>query len=327
MGRARAVGATLLVACSALALPAWAEDDAATRAAARKLAEDGVAALQAGDAATATQKLDKAYRMLAVPSVALWSARALVKRGALIEAAERYRECARLPASGDTAVQDQAKADAQKELDELLPRIPALIIEVTGATPEAVTLDGQRVPPDLLGEERPVNPGPHRIVAKLGANEAVADVTVAEREKQRVPLKLNASAPAPAVAKPEPVSPPTESHGSARKYVGIGLLAAGGVGLAVGGVTGVLSMSKRSSLEDSERCNETQCDFSEQSGVESLRTLRTTSTIGFVAGGVLAAAGAVVLLTAPTASPSGRGASPSLALWVGPTRLSVKGSF
>ena len=56
--------------------------------AARKLAEDGVAALQNGDAATAVQKLEKAHNMLKAPSVALWSARALAKRGLLIEAAE-----------------------------------------------------------------------------------------------------------------------------------------------------------------------------------------------------------------------------------------------
>ena len=226
MGRARAVGATLLVVWSALTLPAWADDDAATRAAARKLAEDGVAALERGDAGTATQKLDKAYRMLAVPSVALWSARALAKRGALIEAAERYRECARLPASGEAAVQEQAKADAQKELDELLPRIPALIIEVTGAAPEAVTLDGQRVPPDLLGEERPVNPGPHRVVAKLGAAEAAADVAVAESEKRRVSLQLSAGAPSAATPPPksELVRPPRRAQGQRASTLASGCL-------------------------------------------------------------------------------------------------------
>src|SRR5262245_34552538 len=102
--------------------PALAEDDAATRAAARKLAEDGVAALQAGDAATAVQKLDKAFRTLQAPSIALWSGRALVKQGKLVEAAERLLEATRLPVSGDAQVQQQAKADAQKELDQLRPR-------------------------------------------------------------------------------------------------------------------------------------------------------------------------------------------------------------
>jgi hypothetical protein len=64
---------------------AHAEQDAATRAAARKLAEDGVAALQSGDAKGAAQKLDKAFRMLLVPSVGLWSGRALIKQGLLVE--------------------------------------------------------------------------------------------------------------------------------------------------------------------------------------------------------------------------------------------------
>lgn len=332
MRRGRVLGVTLALVVGAASLPALAEDDAATRAAARKLAEDGVSALQAGDAGTASQKLEKAYRMLAVPTIALWSARALLKRGALVEAAERYREANRLPASGDAAVQEQAKADAQRELDELTARIPALIIEVSGADAGelTVTLDGQRVPRELLGEERPVNPGAHRVVAKSGSREVTAEVSVAERDKQRVPLSLavapSAEPPPRAVSATVPLNDDPNA-GSGRKYLGIGLLAAGGIGLAVGGVTGGLAVGKRQSLEDSQSCSESQCDYSKEGDVKNLRTLRTTSTIGFVAGGVLAAAGAVVWLTAPSPAASGGAPRSSFALLVGPSRLSVKGSF
>jgi hypothetical protein len=96
------------------ALPVAAEEDAATRAAARKLAEDGVAALQAGDSAKAVDKLDKAFRTLRAPSIALWSGRALIQHGQLVEAAERLLEATRLPVSGDTVVQQQAKSDAER---------------------------------------------------------------------------------------------------------------------------------------------------------------------------------------------------------------------
>lgn len=75
------------------------EQDAATRAAARKLAEDGVAALQSGDAKGAAQKLHKAFRMLLVPSVGLWS-----------------------------ALQDGARAEAEKEIEQLRARIPNLVV-------------------------------------------------------------------------------------------------------------------------------------------------------------------------------------------------------
>src|SRR4051794_25830354 len=55
-------------------------DDRA-RGAARTLAEDGVTALQNGDATSAVDKLERAYEIIHLPTVGLWSARALVKAG------------------------------------------------------------------------------------------------------------------------------------------------------------------------------------------------------------------------------------------------------
>ena len=105
-------------------------DDRA-RGAARTLAEDGVTALQNGDATSAVDKLERAYQIIRLPTVGLWSARALVKSGRLVSAAERYVEVTRW--SGGTAdpKQEQAKGDAARERDELLPRIPSAICVIS----------------------------------------------------------------------------------------------------------------------------------------------------------------------------------------------------
>jgi hypothetical protein len=117
------VGTALWLAAGSVR--AQAVDDAA-RGAARTLGYDGVKAYNAGDYAVADQKLEKAYRVVKVPSLGLWSARALVKLGRLVEASERYREVTQLEVSGgEQAVQKQAQADAQSELDSLTPRIPS----------------------------------------------------------------------------------------------------------------------------------------------------------------------------------------------------------
>jgi hypothetical protein len=79
-------------------------------------------------------------------------------------------------------------------------------------------------------------------------------------------------------------------------FVAIG---AGGLGLVLGGVTGGLAMSKRSSLESS-GCTDTRCPHDKQSDVNKLDTLRLVSTVGFIAGGVLAAGGITLLLSAPS---------------------------
>lgn len=57
-------------------------------------------------------------------------------------------------------------------------------------------------------------------------------------------------------------------------------------------------MSKRSSLE-SGGCSDTRCPHDKQDEVNKLDTLRLVSTVGFIAGGVLAAGGVTLLLSAP----------------------------
>jgi hypothetical protein len=322
------------VALSALLLlgaaSAHAEEDAATRAAARKLAEDGVAALQSGDSIKAVQKLEKAHQMLGVPSVALWSARALVKRGSLVEAAERLRQVTRLPTSGDATVQEQAKRDAEKELAELTPRIPNLVITVAGAPSDvSVTLDGAALPPALLGEDRPVNPGRHQLIARRAAEQASLEVSVAEGERKPVELRLGASTAAPVEAAPA-ASPSSDTDrpaaGSGRKTITYVALSGGAIGLAVGAVSGGLALSKNSKLNDNAACQGDVCTHAAEDDVNSLHTLRTVSTVGFIVGGVLAASGLVLWLTDSSSSQNANQGR-HLGVGVGPGFVQLRGSF
>lgn len=335
----RALALSLTLLAGFVTLPAFAQqDDPALRSAGRKLALDGIALFQQGRAAEASQKLEKAYTLLPVPSVALWSGRALEQRGLLVEASERFVEASRLTGfKGDQDVQLQAQKDAARDLEKLLPRIPSLLIAVTGAAGEpAVTLDGKLVPAALLGEEQPVNPGAHEIKVSLGARQTARQITLKEGEKKRETVSLTAP-PDPTSASPAPAGPVlgTADAGTsdagpgqsgARKTVAYVAVAAGGVGLVLGGVTGVLALSKRGSLEDSGSCKGDVCLPSQRSDVESLDTLRTVSTIGFIAGGVLATTGVVLLLTQPAAAKAEL-LAPRLALRIAPNGVSLTGVF
>src|SRR5262245_32884810 len=89
------------------------EDDA--RAAARTTGYEGVAAFEQGRYEEAHEKLDRAYELMRVHTLGLWSARAMVKRGLLVAAAERYLEVARMPVvHGDAAVQSEARDTAAR---------------------------------------------------------------------------------------------------------------------------------------------------------------------------------------------------------------------
>jgi hypothetical protein len=199
---------------------ASAQNDAALRATARQLGSEGVQQFEAGNFAAASERLERAYQMLRVPSIGLWSARALVKLGKLIEANERYVEVQRLSLSGDVAVQRQAQADAQADAKQLEARIPSLTITVAGGAGAdlSVTVDGNAVPNAVLGARWLVNPGEHAVSARQGSKEAMARVTVAEGEHKPVGLQLNEGATAPgaatAPAGAAPLPPPPANPGA-----------------------------------------------------------------------------------------------------------------
>jgi hypothetical protein len=345
-------GGSVLALTLALATSAWAaEPDASTRAVARKIATDGVAALQDGDAELASQKLEKAFELLPAPSIALWSARALIKRGKLVEASERLLLIGRLPPSegNEQAVQAQAQKDAARELADLTQRIPKLVITLDSAQPSEVSLslDGKTLSSALLGEEQPANPGTHSVRGTRGAEQAEQTVNLVETQKAQVVLHFRAPAPgsasgaAPAGAAP-PVTgqapspaaalaptPPAvdgESRGSGKTLAFVAL-AVGGAGLITGGVTGLVALSKHSDLTNNPACMDGKCPPSLQGDVDSFRTMRTVSSIGFIAGGVFAATGVVLLLTTGSSSQKGERASPELALQLAPGNVSVTGSF
>jgi hypothetical protein len=335
---------------SAAAPAAAAEPDASTRAAARNIATAGALALEQGDVEVATQKLTKAYELLQVPSIALWLARALAKRGQLVEAAEHYIQAGRLsPSQGsEQTVQEQAQKDAARELSELSPRIPKLVITVEGARADEITLtvDGKPLSTALLGEEQPLNPGAHAIRGTRTGETVEQPVTLAEGQAQALVLHFQTRAAGPAVAPvaapgaapaaaaaPAPIAPapaaaPSAPHGSSggNKTLAYVAFAVGGAALVTGGITGALAISKRSALDDNPACTDGKCSSSIRGEIDSFRTMRTVSTIGFVAGAVCAGAGVVLWLTSSSEQNDGRDAA-RLGLRFTPNAVSMTGSF
>jgi len=174
------------------ASPAVAEEiDEASRSAARQVGYEGLKAYRAGRYGEALEKLGRAYAVVKAPSLGLWTARAMIQMGRLVEASERLLEVTRLPiSSGDTALQAAAKETASKERKQLEPRIPHLRIQVEGADPAAVgvTLDGRAIPAALLGVDRPVNPGQHELRGVLGGQSVVEFATLSEGQSRQVVL-------------------------------------------------------------------------------------------------------------------------------------------
>lgn len=316
----------LTLAFTLLAQAAAAQtNEKAERTAARALGTAGVEAYQAGDYAAATDKLEKAFQILKVPSLGLWSARALEKQGQLVEALNRYLEAQgiQVPA-GEVAVQQNARKDAEREGEALKVRVPRLVIELTGAEASEVTLtiDGQAVASSVIGQPRLVNPGSHQVEATLGARHSNGQASCVEGQQCSVSLDLTPPAKPVAQASSTPSASPADADRSRTWQPTVGWVAvgAGVVGVGLGGFFGYKAMSERKSIDDSGLCVGDRCPPSLQDSADKLSLYRTVSTVGFVAGGVLAAAGVTLLLTAPS-QPA------QTALYVGPGSAGIRGSF
>jgi hypothetical protein len=318
-----------------------AQDDA-TRATARQLGVEGIDAYHANDFATAERKLDRAYQLIATPTLGLWSARARLKAGHWVEAAERLRETVRgSPDVGDVSAQRQALQDAALELETLLPRLPVLTIELDHAQAAEVLLklDGSMVPSSMVGLARPTNPGSHQLVATRGAARTQTDFQLVEGERRTLQLQL-AQIDAPAVVEARPT--PSEAAGtsapvknSAReaaavsagdnsvpllKPVAIVALSLGGVGLATSAVTALTSTSKTDNCTDAGSV--WHCNTKDQAS--AYNSVRTISTVTFYLGAAFAVGGFTAWLLAS----SSRSEPANDLTWsAGPGNVSLRGHF
>jgi hypothetical protein len=313
---------------------------------ARTLGYAGVEAYQRGDYVAAEESLSRAFGLLRVPSLGLWSARALARLGKLVEASARYQEAASIEvAVGDVEIQRKARDEAVRERDALLPRIPALTIALEGAAPASVVvwLDGKVLAVSELAAPISVNPGNRLLVARRGTEQTQVVVRLAEGASATATLRfapetaraafapLDTAPPAAAppvapppvvVAPPPAVAPADSGDGSPLGTTGWVLVGVGGTSLALAGVAGLVASGKRDSFEAA--CPDDSCPRdlagAARDDAETYNTLVTLSTVGWIAGGVLAATGAVLILTQP--SPESE-----LALRVGPGSAALLGRF
>lgn len=361
MNSRRLLIATLLLSCSLTPTIALAQTSDADKATARDLTVEGYKALASKDYSAALDRFTRADALYHAPSVILGLARAQVGLGKLVSAQELYSRAAHetLPPNASSASK-KAVQDAQTELDALGLRIPSVVINVKGSDAAKVTLDGIEVRAAALGVKRPVDPGKHVVTASatgFATSEVAVNLAEGKSESVTLELKPRQAEPPPVVAvapvakppmvtpKPAPVratpaltSPvlttpahnepepdQVKANGSTRKMLGFVALGVGGAGLLVGGITGGLALGKHGTIAES--CPAGHCpegtEASFQPAIDSYGTMGTISTIGFIAGGALAATGLVLILTAPKAKTTQTAVTPL----VGPGFIGAKGNF
>jgi hypothetical protein len=318
------------------ATTASADPSLSDRETARSLMDDGDAKRDKNDFKAALKSYEAADAIMHVPTTGLEVARAQAQLGMLLEARETLGRVNRLlPKPGEPTPFAAARKTAEALTAELGARIPSVTVLVTNPEPGQTTVvvfDGEIVPPAASAAPRKVNPGRHSVVARSGSLEKKQDFDVTERESKTVTIDLKP--PTVGVVPPKPEEPVvTSSSSSLPKILIYGGFGLGLVGIGVGSVTGLMSISQVSDVK--KVCPNNVCPSTSQSDIDSAKSLGTISTIAFIAGGVGVGAGIIGLVlqskqsTTEEAPPPGTSAKANLTVRpdVGPTWLGLHGSF
>lgn len=315
---------------------------------ARQLGHQAQAAYDAGNYAE-SEKLWAAARNLypVAPTLTLGLARTQAKLGKVVAAQENYNKIIREWSSHSSPPPAFAAAleAAKSEVGAVSAKVANVVITVDGAQSPNVTIDGQPVPVAALGLKRPVDPGSHTVRAEAtGYKPAETTFQVPDGGNAEATLKLEKSSDAAVAAAPatgaQPITQPSDGQkpadvtvdtgkgGSSNKTLAVVALGVGGVGLAVGAVTGILAMGKHGDLESA--CPNGTCPSDRQSDVDSYKTMGAISTVGFIVGVVGVGAGAVLWLTAPketAANKNPRYAGAKVTPYLGLGSAGVTGTF
>ncbi len=312
------------------------EPSAADKETARGLMQSGRAARDKGDLKGALKAFTAADAIMHVPTTGLEVAKAQAALGLLVEARDTALRVTRFPQAANEPAPFKEARDAAAQLnDEVEARIPSLTVNVKGlpdGVTATVTVDDAALPSEVIGQPRKLDPGHHVVVGKAGGATDKKEIDIAERESKDVALDLTGASAgaAPTTTATETATaeqpPPPAGRSGASKAMMIGGFGLAGVGVVAGTITGILSMTKTSSIKQS--CTSNQCPPSTYGDIDTANTMATVSTISFIAGGVGAVVGVIGLFTGKPSEPAAPAPeSAGVEPWVGVGALGLKGRF
>lgn len=355
--RRRALALLIALSLGSTHLVAFAQTDA-ERAGARAAAAEGLKAYNDKKYAESIDLFTRAESLVHAPPHLLYLARSYVGLGQLVKAQETYSKITHetIAPEKPKAFHD-AKAAAEKEMSELEPRIPAVKVIVQGAPAGKtlkVTIDGNDIPPALVGLSSPVDPGEHKFIATTeGMASDPVTLTIKEGGRETVTLALKASTTAvvpvdnkgtenPGISAPIDGSTTAPSTGTGSQpeapssgksnvpaYV---LLGVGAVGLGLGTVFFLGGVSKSNQANDLCNLPGGGCPSDKKDQIDSLdSSAKTGKMLGFIGwgvGGAAAITGIVLLVSGGKSSSSQTsGRAPTITPWVGLGSAGVSGAF
>ncbi len=311
----------LLVASGAAAQPA--SDPGAAEA----LFQKARTLMEQGKLVEACPIFDESYRLDPAPGTLLNLAacsrhkgKTATSWGQFVEAGRAFRR------KGD----ERRALFAEGQAKELEPMLAHVVLSAEAPPPGlSITRDGVELSAASLGLKLPVDPGRHELVLRAPGHKSRTQTFDAEARKT-VELVLDPLSPGedePKIEAPTPAPPgvdpgPADRRGPNQRLAGFIVGGVGLASLAVGAVFVGLTAQRSGELDD--LCPAQRCTTAEAKDALSEANIFANVANGMlIAGGVVAAAGLVVVLTAPSSDPD------VVRVQIGPALggLSVSGSF
>jgi len=300
MRRLAWVGLGAALSWAPIAHAAGADDKAAAQA----MFDDGRRLMDQGKYAEACPKLEASNRLDPGAGTMLNLAACYEKNGQTASAWVTYTDAA--TASRERHPDWAQRADAR--VKALYPTLSHLTIDVPNApSGVAVTRDGKPLDAGSFGAAMPVDPGHHVIDAtapnkkafhqevEVPAKAGQASVTV---KLEDAPVAQNGNNPV-VVTPITPTTPEDTNRGAGMRIAGLATLGVGAAGIVVGAIFGGLAIGKKNEAAPNCTSDFSRCNTTGKASVDDALTFGTVSTVGFIAGGVLAAAGITIFLLAP----------------------------
>jgi hypothetical protein len=170
--------------------------EADRKASARAAFADGVELQDHGDCPRALARFETAERLHDAPTHLLHLAQCQATLGKLVEAQESYATLDHITLSAQAPdAFREAQETGRAELSRLRPRVPTLRLETVPPAPSlknlVIQINGARIPSDLVGIARPVNPGRYHVTVTAAPNRsATGDVEINEGDTRSVELRL-----------------------------------------------------------------------------------------------------------------------------------------
>ena len=274
-----------------LAAPAFADPAALDPVAEAKrtaLFEEGRKLHLEGKHAEAVSKLEQVVAMRKSPQALRALGLAELSAGRAARARGHFTEALAIAQESGPPSEIEPAQKALEQSAKLVGRVRVTLpAEAVDAT---FKIDGE--PLVLRDGSVEADPGEHAITAEAAG---------------KSPFSRRVTVTAGNVVEVEVVLPSAPVEASPRRAIGLTLLGVGAAGLVAGGVTGVLAISAHDDL--SKTCANGLCADGDKGKIDAYHTLGLVSTVSLIAGGALAAGGAVLFLTAPHgARPPSRGA-------------------